>query len=193
MLTQHADHVLQLNKSWVDSYGLVRALISLGRALIASAMVQKSWVDVMKNSDFPLQNLPFGVFSTAKDARPRAGVAIGNYVIDLPAASKLKALAYTKAAQTSCFTQVSLGSLHACYPGRSFLGRYCVVTARSLPKMYHLVFMQDSLNEFMSLGREEWRQVREAVTSILREDNPILRDDAILRKQILIPMVRSMH
>ena len=57
----------------------------------------------------------------------------------------------------------------------------------SLPVFYAT---QDSLNDFMRLGREEWRQVREAVTDILREDNPTLRDSASLRKQVLIPMVR---
>src|SRR5687768_11938287 len=42
----------------------------------------KSWVDVPKASDFPIQNLPFGIFKT-KYLSPVAGVAIGNYVIDL--------------------------------------------------------------------------------------------------------------
>ena len=50
--------------------------------------------------------------------------------------------------------------------------------------------MQGSLNVFMSLGSGEWRKVREAVTDILREDNSILRDNASLRDEILIPMVR---
>jgi fumarylacetoacetase len=42
----------------------------------------KSWVEVPKDSDFPIQNLPFGIFKT-KYLSPVAGVAIGNYVIDL--------------------------------------------------------------------------------------------------------------
>src|SRR5579859_3051232 len=42
----------------------------------------KSWVDVPKRSDFPIQNLPFGVFKT-KYLSPVAGVAIGNHVLDL--------------------------------------------------------------------------------------------------------------
>ncbi|MGK7388998.1 MAG: fumarylacetoacetase [Candidatus Cyclobacteriaceae bacterium M2_1C_046] len=42
----------------------------------------RSWVKVDKNSDFPIQNLPFGIFKTQYlDAG--AGVAIGEYVIDL--------------------------------------------------------------------------------------------------------------
>ncbi|HEY0741973.1 MAG TPA: fumarylacetoacetase [Chryseosolibacter sp.] len=42
----------------------------------------KSWVDVPKGSDFPIQNLPFGIFKT-KYLSPVAGVAIGDYVVDL--------------------------------------------------------------------------------------------------------------
>ncbi|MBK5277747.1 MAG: fumarylacetoacetase [Bacteroidia bacterium] len=42
----------------------------------------KSWVEVPKNSDFPIQNLPFGIFST-EYLSPVAGVAIGNHVVDL--------------------------------------------------------------------------------------------------------------
>ncbi|MBX7242114.1 MAG: fumarylacetoacetase [Bacteroidia bacterium] len=44
----------------------------------------ESWLPVEKNSNFPLENLPFGIFKTAT-LTPRAGVALGNYVIDLSA------------------------------------------------------------------------------------------------------------
>jgi len=42
----------------------------------------KSWVNVPKGSDFPIQNLPFGIFKT-KYLSPVAGVAIGEHVLDL--------------------------------------------------------------------------------------------------------------
>lgn len=42
----------------------------------------KSWVEVPQNSDFSIQNLPYGIFST-KGKSPRAGVAIGDYILDL--------------------------------------------------------------------------------------------------------------
>lgn len=42
----------------------------------------RSWVEVPEDSDFPIQNLPFGVFKT-KYLSPVAGVAIGNHVLDL--------------------------------------------------------------------------------------------------------------
>jgi len=42
----------------------------------------KSWVEVPLNSDFPIQNLPFGIFSKGNNAT-RVGVAIGEQVLDL--------------------------------------------------------------------------------------------------------------
>lgn len=44
----------------------------------------KSWVEVPQNSDFPIQNLPFGIFKTAQE-KERVGVRIGDYVLDLKA------------------------------------------------------------------------------------------------------------
>lgn len=44
----------------------------------------KSWVEVKPGSDFPIQNLPFGVFKTT-DRTARAGIAIGEYILDLVA------------------------------------------------------------------------------------------------------------
>lgn len=43
----------------------------------------KSFVPVERDSHFPIQNLPFGVFTTPANAAPRAGVAIGNLILDL--------------------------------------------------------------------------------------------------------------
>jgi fumarylacetoacetase len=42
----------------------------------------RSWVEVPAHSDFPIQNLPFGIFKT-RYLTPVAGVAIGNFVLDL--------------------------------------------------------------------------------------------------------------
>jgi fumarylacetoacetase len=41
-----------------------------------------SWVEVPEHSDFPIQNLPFGIFKT-ESLSPRVGVRIGNHVVDL--------------------------------------------------------------------------------------------------------------
>jgi fumarylacetoacetase len=48
---------------------------------------RKSWIDSANDAacDFPIQNLPFGVFSTAQQGAARVGVAIGDQVADLAA------------------------------------------------------------------------------------------------------------
>jgi len=41
-----------------------------------------SWIESAQGSDFPIENLPLGIFSVG-NRRRRAGVAIGDYVLDL--------------------------------------------------------------------------------------------------------------
>ena len=43
----------------------------------------RSFINVDPTSDFPIQNLPYGVFSAKDGLAPRVGVAIGDYVLDL--------------------------------------------------------------------------------------------------------------
>ncbi len=52
-----------------------------------------SFIDVAQNSDFPIQNLPYGIFSNTQDGVRRAGTAIGEWVLDLAA---LEANGYLK-------------------------------------------------------------------------------------------------
>jgi fumarylacetoacetase len=47
-----------------------------------------SWVETAQGSDFPIQNLPLGIFSVG-NRRRRAGVAIGDFVLDLVAIADL--------------------------------------------------------------------------------------------------------
>jgi fumarylacetoacetase len=47
-----------------------------------------SWVDSAAGSDFPIENLPLGIFSVGHRRR-KAGVAIGDYVLDLMAIADL--------------------------------------------------------------------------------------------------------
>ncbi len=44
---------------------------------------RKSFVSVPQGSDFPIQNLPFGIFSKADASEKHVGVALGEQVIDL--------------------------------------------------------------------------------------------------------------
>jgi fumarylacetoacetase len=57
-----------------------------------------SWVTSANTADapFPLNNLPYGVFSTA-DSDPRCGVAIGDMILDVAAAEEAGLIALTDA------------------------------------------------------------------------------------------------
>ena len=45
---------------------------------------RKSWLSIPGHSDFSMQNLPFGIFKTDGE-KPRVGVAIGDFILDLKA------------------------------------------------------------------------------------------------------------
>ena len=55
---------------------------------IANDPSRKSWLPVEKNTDFPIQNIPFGVFLT-KDDVITIGTRIGNFAIDMGALQQL--------------------------------------------------------------------------------------------------------
>lgn len=67
---------------------------------------RRSFVPVAADSHFPIQNLPFGIFSTPADPERRVGVAIGDRVLDL---SVIAAAGLLPAeADADVFTQSSL-------------------------------------------------------------------------------------
>jgi len=51
--------------------------------------LMKSWIASANSADtpFPLNNLPYGIFSTT-DTDPRCGVAIGDMILDCQAAEE---------------------------------------------------------------------------------------------------------
>ncbi len=49
---------------------------------------QKSFIEVAKGTDFPIQNLPYGVFCDAQNRQGRVGIAIGDLVLDLAVLEK---------------------------------------------------------------------------------------------------------
>ncbi len=53
-------------------------------AIDANNPLRKSWLDTAKDTDFPIQNIPFGVFLTPDDVIT-VGTRIGDYAIDLSA------------------------------------------------------------------------------------------------------------
>jgi fumarylacetoacetase len=50
---------------------------------------RRSWLASASDSttDFPIQNLPFGVFSTSENPLPRTGIAVGNAIFDISSAA----------------------------------------------------------------------------------------------------------
>ena len=56
--------------------------------LTANDPSRKTWLDTLVNTDFPIQNIPFGVFSTPDDIIT-IGTRIGDYAIDLGALHQL--------------------------------------------------------------------------------------------------------
>src|SRR5690554_6303834 len=77
-------------------------------AIIANDLQRKTCLEVKKSSDFPIQNIHFGVF-TRPDKKTVIGTRIGDYAIDL---ATLQALDYFKdiALDKNIFTQDSLNN-----------------------------------------------------------------------------------
>ncbi len=79
---------------------------------------RQSWVaSANGHAEFPLQNLPFGVFSppgsTAPDARPRGGIAIGDQIFDLRAAHEAGLFSGQAASAAEASAGASLNPLMA--------------------------------------------------------------------------------
>jgi fumarylacetoacetase len=75
----------------------------------------KSWVKSSQgHSEFPIQNLPFGIFSAPGTGRPRGGVAIGDDILDIAGVAQLLPAAAAKIAlqadATSLNTLFALGN-----------------------------------------------------------------------------------
>ncbi len=69
-----------------------------------------SFISVDADSDFPIQNLPFGIFSTQVHPHKRVGVAIGNFVLDL---AVIEAADLLRVQVNAVFNQPTLNSFIA--------------------------------------------------------------------------------
>ncbi len=65
-----------------------RAGASESNALQFGNMPPQSFIEVAPDSHFPIQNLPFGIFQP-RQGKPRAGVAIGDSIVDLSVLEEL--------------------------------------------------------------------------------------------------------
>eukprot|EP00062_Callorhinchus_milii_P002403 gi/632938548/ref/XP_007905410.1/ PREDICTED: fumarylacetoacetase isoform X1 [Callorhinchus milii] len=109
-----------------------------------------SFIRLAQSSDFPIQNLPYGVFSTPDKPNHRLGVAIGDQILDL---SVIKHL---------------------------FSG--------PVLSKHQDVFDQPTLNSFMALGYESWREARAVLQQLLSASDPTLRDNVELRKRAFVQL-----
>ncbi|MBK5215023.1 MAG: fumarylacetoacetase [Flavobacteriaceae bacterium] len=110
---------------------------------------RKTWLDTAPDTDFPIQNIPFGVFLTRDDIIT-IGTRIGDYAIDL-------------------------GALHQ-------MGYFKGI------ELTDDIFLQDTLNDFISDGRKTWRLVRNRIADIFDKENPKLRDNKEHRKFVLFTL-----
>jgi len=117
--------------------------------LTANDPSRKTWLPVDPNSDFPIQNIPFGVFLTRDDIIT-IGTRIGDFAIDL-------------------------GALHQ-------LGYFDGI------ELTDDIFLQDSLNDFISDGKKTWRLVRNRISDIFLEGNNELKDNEAHKNQILFSL-----
>jgi fumarylacetoacetase len=72
----------------------------------------QSFLDLPADTPFPLENLPYGVFSVAAEA-PRVGVAIGDMVLDLAVLEAAGVVAASAADGAPVFARPSLNALMA--------------------------------------------------------------------------------
>lgn len=73
----------------------------------------QSFVDVPTGSDFPIHNLPYGIFRPSAGARPRIGVAIGDAVLDLSVLSERGLLSGRALDDGDAFRQPTLNAFMA--------------------------------------------------------------------------------
>lgn len=107
-------------------------------SITANDITRKCWLEMSEHTDFPIQNIPFGVFLT-KEHVVTIGTRIGNYAIDLGALQQL-----------DYFQGIELTDD---------------------------MFMQDTLNDFISDGKKTWRLVRNRIADIFDANNSQLRDN----------------
>ena len=79
---------------------------------------RQSWVTSANgHTDFPIQNLPLGLFSPAADSWPRVGVAIGDQILDLSAAHQTGIFSGDASQVTALAGTASLNAVMALGPG----------------------------------------------------------------------------
>ena len=95
-------------------------------------------IEAYPDSDFPIQNLPYGVFSTTSNPNPRIGTRLGDWVIDL-----------------------------SMLDDKKIFGRQ------------YGFFADPSLNRFMAVGRNVWREIRQRLSELMGMTRPKFKKEAL--------------
>ncbi|PWN52537.1 Fumarylacetoacetase [Violaceomyces palustris] len=103
----------------------------------------KSFVDYHPDSQFPLENLPWCIFSSPSNPSPRVGVAIGEKILDLATLSSVAK--------------------------EIFEHETCPI----VPERAKALFYQPCLNLYMSESRDVHRSFRSFLQSLLSLDGPL--------------------
>ena len=106
----------------------------------------KSWLEISKESDFPIQNLPFGIYST-KNKTKRVGVAIGDQILDL---YRLFKLGYLD----------SLSFCEHCF-SNEYLNRMMGHGKLEIREL------RDRISELLNIENQELSQNKEAIAKVL--------------------------
>jgi len=126
--------------------------------IVANNPALKSWIDVKPDSDFSIQNIPFGIYSD-KQVPHHACIAIGEQLMDLHEAQRL-----------DYFNGIGLPSE---------------------------IFSQKHLNDFISLGKEVTRAVRNRISDLLEINNHELQKAAnrnlLFKEQSDVQMLLPVH
>jgi len=109
---------------------------------------RKSWINISDNSDFPIQNIPFGAIQPSNQ-KPRLASRIGDYAIDL-----------LKVSELGFFADLDI------------------------PKA---IFSQQYLNDFIALGKETTRKVRDRIAELF-DDKADKWNAREMRDQLLLPV-----
>ena len=118
-------------------------------SIAANDPKRKTWIKTVSKTDFPIQNIPFGVFLTRDDV-----ITIGTRIGD---------------------TAIDLGALHQ-------LGYF-----DGIP-LTDDIFLQDSLNDFISDGKKTWRLVRNRIAEIFDAENDTLKKNKEHRSIVLFTL-----
>lgn len=105
-----------------------------------------SWISYPETCDFPLENLPYGVFLSPSG--PHICTAIGSFILDLNVLAKV--------------------------------GLFSKESTEALQK--------PTLNDFMSLGKQEWSNTRKSIKGLLETGCEIIKGNEGLKMECLVPM-----